>query len=120
MNKLRIDRSRSWIFGVCSGLARRYDYSPYYVRMFFVFLTMFGGIGILFYFLLWIAMFATNLEESKIFGVCFWISEKFNLDVSKVRIIITFITFFTGIFTGILLYIFIALILFFKRKAVSG
>lgn len=116
MNKLRLDRSRSWGFGVCSGLARKYDVSPYYVRMLFVFLTIFGGFGILFYILLWFSMFATNLESPKVFGVCSWLANRYQWDISKLRIAVTFITFFTGILWGITLYLLISLILFIKRS----
>lgn len=42
----RSQSGRSWFFGVCEGIAVRYQISPLLVRLMFVLLTFVGGIGL--------------------------------------------------------------------------
>lgn len=42
----RSQSTRSWLFGVCEGIAVRYQVSPVLVRLLFVLLSLTGGIGI--------------------------------------------------------------------------
>ena len=44
------------IAGVCAGVAEYLGWRPRQVRAIFVFLTFFGGIAVLAYFILWLAM----------------------------------------------------------------
>ena len=57
MNK-KLTRSNSNIVltGVAAGLGEYLDIDPTLVRLFFVFLTIFGGHGLLVYFILWLLM----------------------------------------------------------------
>ncbi len=52
---VRPDDSR-WFAGVATGLARRWDLDPIFVRGIFVALAFFGGIGVVFYGLAWLLL----------------------------------------------------------------
>jgi phage shock protein PspC (stress-responsive transcriptional regulator) len=53
-NALRLSRSDRWIGGVCGGLARTLGLEAWLVRLLFTLLFLCGGVGLLFYVLLWI------------------------------------------------------------------
>lgn len=48
--------SSKLIAGVCAGIAQQLKVDPVFVRVFFVFLVLFGGSGLLIYIILWIAL----------------------------------------------------------------
>ena len=58
------DDSRQWyrckqgkiLFGVCAGLARRFEIPVFTVRMAFIIATVFGGWGVFIYLCLWLLM----------------------------------------------------------------
>jgi phage shock protein C len=54
INALRRSRSDRWIGGVCGGLARTLGLEAWIVRLLFTLLFLCGGVGLLFYVLLWI------------------------------------------------------------------
>lgn len=54
VNGLRRSRSDRWIGGVCGGLADATALESWVWRLVFALLLVFGGVGLLFYVLLWI------------------------------------------------------------------
>ncbi|MHB0867999.1 MAG: PspC domain-containing protein [Chloroflexota bacterium] len=60
------DRQNRMIAGVCSGLGEYFNVDPTLVRLAFVLLAFFHGLGILAYLLLWmITPYRAELEESR-------------------------------------------------------
>lgn len=53
----------------------------------------------------------TRSDDRKLFGVCAGIAEYFNIDPTLIRVLYACITVFTAFFTGIILYILLALII---------
>ena len=56
MSRLVRPRDNRWIAGVCSGLARRFGWSPNLVRLLFVISCILPGPQFLIYLVLWILM----------------------------------------------------------------
>ena len=56
MSRLVRPRDNRWIAGVCSGLARRFGWSPNMVRLLFVISCILPGPQFLIYLVLWILM----------------------------------------------------------------
>lgn len=55
--KKRLTRSNSgMIAGVCAGIADYLDIDPTIVRIVYILMTFFVGIGILLYFILWLVI----------------------------------------------------------------
>jgi phage shock protein C len=54
VNALRRSRSDRWVAGVCGGLAKATTMESWLWRLLFVLLTLFGGVGLVVYVLLWI------------------------------------------------------------------
>jgi len=54
VNRLRRSTSDRWIGGVCGGLARATGLESWVWRLILAVLTLFGGVGIVIYLLLWI------------------------------------------------------------------
>ncbi|EKD91540.1 MAG: hypothetical protein ACD_30C00002G0037 [uncultured bacterium] len=66
LNSQRLHRSETnkIIAGVAGGIGEFFDIDPTIIRIIFVLLTIFGGSGILIYFILWIVMpSSTNTSE---------------------------------------------------------
>lgn len=55
-NRLHKSRSNRVLAGVCGGLGEYFDVDPTFVRLAFVLLAIFHGLGILAYIVLWIVM----------------------------------------------------------------
>lgn len=53
----------------------------------------------------------TRSDDRKLFGVCAGIAEYFDIDPTLIRVLYACITVFTAFFTGIILYILLALII---------
>ena len=56
MSRLVRPRDNRWIAGVCSGLARRFGWSPNLVRLLFVVSCILPGPQFLIYVVLWIIL----------------------------------------------------------------
>jgi phage shock protein C len=54
VNALRRSSSERWVAGVCGGLARATKMEVWLWRLLFVLLTLFGGVGLVAYVLMWI------------------------------------------------------------------
>jgi phage shock protein C len=54
INALRRSRGDRWLSGVCGGIARATGVEAWIWRLVFTVLALFGGVGVLFYLLLWI------------------------------------------------------------------
>ena len=54
LNRFRRSRSDSWIGGVCGGLAQLTGLESWIWRLIFALFLLFGGVGAVFYILLWI------------------------------------------------------------------
>jgi phage shock protein C len=54
VNAFRRSRSDRWVAGVCGGLAKSTGMESWVWRLLFALLTLFGGIGIVVYALMWI------------------------------------------------------------------
>lgn len=54
VNALRRSRSDRWVAGVCGGLTKATKMESWLWRLFFVLLTLFGGVGLVVYVLMWI------------------------------------------------------------------
>lgn len=63
IKKIYLNQENKIIGGVCGGLAEYFELDPIIIRLIFVFLTIFGGSGILIYLILWI--FLPKPEEDK-------------------------------------------------------
>jgi phage shock protein PspC (stress-responsive transcriptional regulator) len=46
---LKRNKRDAILFGVCAGIADYFDVNPIWIRIFFIFLVVVGGTGILFY-----------------------------------------------------------------------
>ncbi len=55
-NRLHKSSTNKILAGVCGGLGEYFDVDPTFVRLLFVLLTIFHGLGILAYIILWIVM----------------------------------------------------------------
>ncbi|WP_040157432.1 PspC domain-containing protein [Mobilicoccus massiliensis] len=53
---VRRAQDRRWVAGVCIGLAHRWNVDPVLIRVGFILLTIFGGIGITVYLLCWLLL----------------------------------------------------------------
>lgn len=88
------------LFGVCRGLADKFDISPVLVRLALVFSVLFFGTGLLVYILLAIALPREDrihkAYEKKILGVCLRVSQKVEIEVGLVRFLTLLVLFFTG------------------------
>jgi len=62
-NKLTRSKNDVMVSGVAAGLAEYLNIDPALVRLLFVLLTIFGGHGILIYFILWILMPQETVSE---------------------------------------------------------
>ena len=54
VNAFRLSSTDRWIGGVCGGIARSSGIESWLIRLLFCLLFVCGGVGILFYVLLWI------------------------------------------------------------------
>jgi phage shock protein C len=54
MSKLRRSRKEKWFGGICGGFSAFFDVEPWVVRLLTVLLTLFGGMSILIYLILWV------------------------------------------------------------------
>lgn len=54
VNSLRRSKSDRWIAGVCGGLARTTRMESWLWRLLFTLLTLFGGVGLVVYVLMWV------------------------------------------------------------------
>ncbi len=54
VNALRRSRADRWVAGVCGGLAKATKMESWLWRLLFVLLTLFGGVGLVVYVLMWI------------------------------------------------------------------
>ncbi len=54
VNALRRSRGDRWVAGVCGGLAKATKMESWLWRLLFVLLTLFGGVGLVVYVLMWI------------------------------------------------------------------
>ncbi len=62
-NKLTRSNNDVMVAGVAAGLAEYLNIDPALVRLLFVLLTIFGGHGLLVYFILWIVMPQETVSE---------------------------------------------------------
>ena len=54
VNALRRSHSDRWIAGVCGGVAQATKMDSWLWRLLFVLLTLFGGVGLIAYVLMWV------------------------------------------------------------------
>jgi phage shock protein C len=54
VNALRRNQSNRWIAGVCGGLSTALPLDAWVWRLLFVLLTLFGGVGLIVYVLMWV------------------------------------------------------------------
>jgi phage shock protein PspC (stress-responsive transcriptional regulator) len=102
---------------VCAGLGEYFELDPVFLRLFFLFSVLFGGLGLLAYVMLWILMplregaqhgggggkrLRLSATERMIGGVCGGLGELFELDPILFRAAFLVLAFLGGL--GILLY----------------
>ncbi len=79
------------IAGVCQGLADGFDLPVGVMRMGFILVTLFGGSGLLAYFVLALALPRKDrldtAMQSKVLGVCASLSRRLEIEVGLVRIL---------------------------------
>lgn len=111
------DQKRKILGGVCAGLAHYWSIDVVWVRLLFALLSVFYGVALLVYIILWIALPpAYDLEEvpvtKKLFrdpdkkvlgGVASGLSAYFGIDVVVVRVLFIIFSVFGGL--GLALYI---------------
>lgn len=116
MSNIRIDNSRKWILGVCSGLSRSFKINKSLLRaLFFVFTFILGGFPIVLYLFLYLSMFSVDSEKPKILGVLSYIAHKKKYDVFYCRFIFSTATLITGVIPLTFLYVIGGVILRFKH-----
>lgn len=80
-----------WIAGVCQGIGERLDVSPGGVRLLWLLSVLFFGVGFLFYIICAICLPMKGKEQEaqkpKILGVCYRLSQRFDMDVGLIRIL---------------------------------
>lgn len=80
-----------WIAGVCQGIGERLDISPAGVRLLWFLSVWFFGFGIVFYiicaFCLPMQGHEAGAQKPKILGVCYRLSQRFDMDVGLIRIL---------------------------------
>ena len=111
------------IAGVCAGLGEVFNLDPVVLRVLFLVFIPFGGIGLLTYIIMWMAVPIKEQEEDggkpaqrlylstenkKIAGVCGGLGELFDLDPTIFRVGFLVLIFVGG--SGVLLYIILWLI----------
>lgn len=98
------------IFGVCQGIANRFDIDVMLVRIVFVVMTLMGLSGVFLYLALAIGIPHENdlpgSMEPRLFGVCARFARRFNFDVGLIRSLCLITLLFTG---GTLILIYFAL-----------
>lgn len=116
MNHIKLDNSRRWGLGVCSGLSRHFKINKYILRfLFFLSSLLVGGFGILIYIVLYISMFSKEPEKPKLMGVLSYIGYKKNIDVFYLRFLFCLFGLITGIIPFLFLYVIAGTILRFKQ-----
>lgn len=77
------------MFGVCKGFARQFDVGVWLIRFGFIFFTLFGGLGFIFYLILGFSMPNENESaldrQKKVLGVCYRLSQRAQMPVGLVR-----------------------------------
>lgn len=93
------DENDKILGGVCSGLAAYLNIDPAVVRILFVLFSFGGGLGVLLYIILWIAVPAASVanyvkkrlyrdpDDKMIAGVCSGLANYFHIGVGWVRVI---------------------------------
>lgn len=100
------------IFGVCSGLSKSFMINPIYIRAFFLLLTMIGGLGIIIYLMLFLSLDRENKpNRKKVLGVLFYLSQRYNKDLSILRVISFYLFIITGILPGIIVYLLLSFLI---------
>jgi phage shock protein C len=98
------------VFGVCKGLADRFQLDVMLVRILWVLFICFGGSGIFIYLVLAVSLpLANQVPESRdgrLFGVCARAARRFQLDVGLVRAVALTSVFFSA---GVSIFVYIAL-----------
>lgn len=116
MSNIKLDNSRRWVLGVCSGLSRSFKINKYLLRLsFFVLSFILGGFPILLYFFLYLSMFSVDSEKPKLLGVLSYIAHKKKYDVFYCRFIFSILNLISGILPLTLLYVIGGVILRFKH-----
>lgn len=86
-----VKSNRGWILGVCEGIGKGLDINPNTVRFLFVVLTVFFGLSILIYPLLYAIMprpeTLHDYDREKLLGVCYQISVRTGQDLVIIRLL---------------------------------
>lgn len=53
---MKRDMEKANLAGVCAGIGRHFDISPFWIRLIFVVMFLHFGIGVLAYIILWLMM----------------------------------------------------------------
>lgn len=99
---------KSMLFGVCAGLAERFQMDVVLVRLFWVLAVFFGGLSIFVYFLLALSLpVKGQLDQaysSRLMGVCLRISRRYNMEIGIVRFL-ALLGLFCSFGTGVVVYV---------------
>lgn len=87
------------MFGVCKGFARQFDIGVWLIRFGFIFFTLLGGLGFIFYLMLGFSMPNENESaldrQKKVLGVCYRLSQRAQMPVGLVRFLTSTLAFFS-------------------------
>lgn len=99
------------VAGIGGGIAAAFDLPPWLIRI-FIFISFFTSFGltIIFYFAAAFSFSSKNSFEKhgdtpKLFGVCYYFSQKLNIDVGWLRFITLLASIFTGFFPVPFMYL---------------
>lgn len=112
-----IRSDHGWIGGVCEGFGKALNINPHTIRFLFVVLTLFFGLSILIYPMLYAIMPAQNTllryEREMLLGVCYRISLKTKQDLVLVRFMACLVGFLSF---GSVLLAYFAIFIYFEFK----
>jgi len=100
MNAIRLQNqwtrsSDGWLAGVCQGLGERFAVSTGLLRLIWLMSVLFFGVGLILYFICAFCLPVEGREEEalkpKILGVCVRLSQRLDMDVGLLRILMVLI-----------------------------
>lgn len=121
MNNVKLFRKKEkgLALGLCSGLSESLSVNVWMMRIGFVALTLFGGIGVIAYLITSFSLSLKNSpknESKRYLGLCLLMSRKWNMDLSILRFVMTYLIIMAGILPGLAIYVLAAVFVRILRK----
>lgn len=121
MNRPWVRENDGAIFGVCSGLAKRFEIDILLVRLAWVFSVFFFGFGLPAYIVLALSLpkeeNLSKVQEPRVLGVASRFAKRFNLDIGLTRCLFLTALLCSG---GSVFFIYILLHFIFPKNAINS